>query len=212
MDIQRPSRKKEIRRRRFLIGAGVAALLVLLTMGIYSLEPAVRSVERGSIWFDTVERGEMLRSVRGNGTLVAMEIRWISAQTDGRVERRVVEAGARVTPETVILELSNPELEQSDDRRMVESLEDRPFPSKPPAHRLIGKVLGAQHLDRHFGSLDSVDGFEHITHRTAGHFTDQLVAAGQRGAETDDCGLRRHCVGTYLSSQSRPTDVRCARP
>ena len=112
MDIQRPSRKKEIRRRRLLIGIGVASLLVLLTMGIYSLEPAVRSVERGSLWFDTVKRGEMLRSVRGNGTLVPVEIRWISAQTEGRVERRVVEAGARVTPETVILELSNPELEQ----------------------------------------------------------------------------------------------------
>ncbi|MCP3958096.1 MAG: HlyD family efflux transporter periplasmic adaptor subunit [bacterium] len=112
MDIQRPSRKKEIRRRRLLVGFGVASLLVLLTVGIYSLEPAVRSVERGSLWFDTVKRGEMLRSVRGNGTLIPVEIRWISAQTDGRVERRVVEAGARVTPETVILELSNPELEQ----------------------------------------------------------------------------------------------------
>lgn len=113
MDIQRPSRKKEIRRRRILTGVGVAAGLLVLTLGINSLEPAVRTVERGSIWTDTVERGEMLRAVRGNGTLVPEEIRWISAQTEGRVERRLVEAGADVTPDTVILELSNSELEQS---------------------------------------------------------------------------------------------------
>ena len=113
MDIQRPSRKKELQRRRILTGAGVAAGLVLVTVGINSLEPAVRTVERGSIWTGTVARGEMLRAVRGNGTLVPKEIRWISAQTEGRVEKRVVEAGADVTPETVILVLSNPELEQS---------------------------------------------------------------------------------------------------
>ena len=113
MDIKRPSRKKELRRRRMLLGAGVAAALILITVGIYSLEPAVRSVERGSVWTGFVERGEMLRSVRGNGELVPEEIRWISAQTDGRVDKIVVDPGARVTPETVILELSNPELEQA---------------------------------------------------------------------------------------------------
>ena len=113
MDIQRPSRKKEIQRRKLLTGVGVAAVLVLITIGISKLEPAVRSVERGAIWTDTVERGEMLRAVRGNGTLVPEEIRWVSAQTEGRVERRLVEAGADVTPDTVILVLSNLELEQS---------------------------------------------------------------------------------------------------
>jgi len=113
MDIERPSRKQELRRRRITIGAGVAAALVLITLGIYSLEPAIRSVERGSVWTGIVQRGEMLRSVRGNGELVPEEIRWVSAQTEGRVEKIVVDAGARVTPETVILELSNPELEQA---------------------------------------------------------------------------------------------------
>ncbi len=113
MDIERPSRKREIRRRRLLMGAGIAGALILITAGIYSLEPAVRSVEAGSVWTGVVQRGEMLRSVRGNGTLVPEEIRWVSAQTNGRVEKIVVDAGARVTPETVILELSNPELEQA---------------------------------------------------------------------------------------------------
>ncbi len=113
MDIERPSRKKEIQRRRMLIGAGAVTALVLITYGIYSLEPAVRSVERGSVWTGVVQRGEMLRSVRGNGELVPEEIRWVSAQTEGRVERVIVDAGARVTQDTVILELSNPELEQA---------------------------------------------------------------------------------------------------
>ncbi|MEM7352027.1 MAG: efflux RND transporter periplasmic adaptor subunit [Acidobacteriota bacterium] len=113
MDIQRPSRKKELQRRRMMIGAGVMAALALVTFGISNLEPAVRSVERGSIWSDTVERGEMLRSVRGNGTLVPEEIRWISAQTNGRVERVVIEPGTHVTPDQVILELSNLELQQA---------------------------------------------------------------------------------------------------
>ncbi len=113
MDIQRPSRKKELQRRRMMMGAAGMAALALVTYGISNLEPAVRTVEKDSIWTDTVERGEMLRSVRGNGTLVPEEIRWISAQTEGRVERKVVEAGTLVTPDTVILELSNLELQQS---------------------------------------------------------------------------------------------------
>jgi len=113
MDIQRPTRKKEIQRRRILIGAGAVALLVAITVGIDSLEPAVRSVDSGSVWSGTVQRGEMLRAVRGNGTLVPEEIRWISARTQGRVDRIVVDPGATVTPDTVILELSNPEAEQA---------------------------------------------------------------------------------------------------
>lgn len=113
MDIQRPSRKKELQRRRILMGAGAAALLIAITVGIDSLEPAVRSVERGSVWFGTVQRGEMLRAVRGNGTLVPEEIRWISARTEGRVDTVVVDPGALVTPETVILELSDPQVEQA---------------------------------------------------------------------------------------------------
>lgn len=113
MDIQRPSRKKAIQRRRILTGVGIAVGLLAITLAVNSLDPAIRSVERGSIWTDTVERGEMLRAVRGNGTLVPEEIRWISAQTDGRVERVVVDPGAQITPDTIILELSNPELEQA---------------------------------------------------------------------------------------------------
>jgi HlyD family secretion protein len=70
-------------------------------------------VDRATVWVDAVKRGQMLRQVRGSGTLVPEDIRWISATTQGRVERILLRPGANVTPETVILELSNPDLEQS---------------------------------------------------------------------------------------------------
>lgn len=113
MDIERPSRKKEIRRRRILYGLAGAAGLILITFFVFSLEPAVREVERSSVWIGTVERGEMLRKVRGAGTLVPEEIRWIAAETTGQVERIEIKPGATVTPDSIILELTNPEVEQA---------------------------------------------------------------------------------------------------
>jgi HlyD family secretion protein len=98
------------RKRRIWFGAGAAVLVALVTFGLSRLEPAAPSIEKGTVWMDTVKRGPMLRQVRGSGTLVPEEIRWIPAVTEGRVERRVVLPGTAVKPDTVILELSNPEL------------------------------------------------------------------------------------------------------
>ena len=110
MDIQRADLKQKKRRRQMLLGGlGVAALLAV-GVGVASLEPAAPSVERSSLWLDTVKRGEMLREVRGPGTLVPREIRWIAANTAARVERIVARPGATVEPDTLILELSNPEV------------------------------------------------------------------------------------------------------
>jgi HlyD family secretion protein len=67
-------------------------------------------VDKASLWTDTVKRGEMLREVRGPGVLVPKEIRWIAADTSARVERIIVRPGASVQPDTVIMELSNPEV------------------------------------------------------------------------------------------------------
>jgi HlyD family secretion protein len=114
VDIARSSdviKKKKI--RRALYGTAALVVIILITVGVSRLKPAAPSVERATVWIDTVKRGPMLRQVRGSGTLVPEEIRWISATTQGRVERIVLRAGANVTPGTVILELSNPELEQS---------------------------------------------------------------------------------------------------
>jgi len=104
-------RKKKI--RRALYGAAALVVIVLITVGVSRLKPAAPSVERATVWVDTVKRGPMIRQVRGSGTLVPEEIRWIPATTQGRVERIVLRPGAKVAPGTVILELSNPELQQS---------------------------------------------------------------------------------------------------
>ena len=104
-------RKKKI--RRAVYGALALAVIVLITVGVSRLKPAAPGVERATVWTDTVTRGQMLRQVRGSGTLVPEDIRWIPATTQGRVERILLRPGAPVTPDTVILELSNPDLEQA---------------------------------------------------------------------------------------------------
>jgi HlyD family secretion protein len=110
MDIPRPSQARRRRIQRIAMGAAGLLALGLITLGLSRLKPAPPSVERATVWIDSVKRGEMLRQVRGVGTLVPEEIRWIPATTDGRVERLVLQAGTRVTADSVILELSNPEL------------------------------------------------------------------------------------------------------
>ncbi len=111
MDIARPELKKKKRRRQYIIGAGVAAFLLVAVAGLAALGPAIPSVERSSVLVDQVKRGELLREVRGPGTLVPKEIRWIAAETPAHVERIVIKPGAVVKPDTIILELSNPEVD-----------------------------------------------------------------------------------------------------
>jgi HlyD family secretion protein len=113
MDIQRPDISRKRRTRRIIYGGSALVAVALLTWGFGKLKPAAPSVDRSTVWVDTVKRGPMLRQVRGLGTLVPEEIRWIPAQTDGRVERIVIRPGAIVKPDSVILELSNDELQQS---------------------------------------------------------------------------------------------------
>ncbi|HKU62299.1 MAG TPA: HlyD family efflux transporter periplasmic adaptor subunit [Gemmatimonadales bacterium] len=109
MDIPRaPARRG---RQRLLYG-GLAVLgLALATLGLRSLKPAAPSVDRAAVWIDSVQRGPLLIEVRGPGTLVPERVRWISAVTAGRVEKRLAEPGQEVNPETELLELSNPDVQ-----------------------------------------------------------------------------------------------------
>ncbi len=112
MDIQRPDQTRKRRIQR-IVWAALGVLAVgLITYLISRLKPAAPSVERETVWVDKVQRGPMLRQVRGPGTLVPVDIRWLSASQDGRVERIPALPGVTVTPDTILLELSNPELEQ----------------------------------------------------------------------------------------------------
>lgn len=108
MDI--PREKKPNRKRFIYIGGGVAALVVT-TVGLSRLKPAAPTVEAGTLWMDTVRQGPMVREVRGPGTLVPEQIRWVSAVAPGRVEKKLVLPGARVTAGTILLELSNPDVQ-----------------------------------------------------------------------------------------------------
>ncbi|MEQ1831491.1 MAG: HlyD family efflux transporter periplasmic adaptor subunit [Candidatus Eisenbacteria bacterium] len=107
MDI--PRQKPKSKRTPILIGIGV--LVVAGTVGLSQLRPAAPRIERGTLWIDTVKRGEMLREVRGNGTLVPEDLRIVSALTAGRVDRVLVRPGAKVEIGTVLLEMSNPDVQ-----------------------------------------------------------------------------------------------------
>ncbi len=114
MDILREDIAQKKRRRRILIGVGGVAAILLITLGLSRLKPAAPTVDKSTVWIDTVKRGPMERQVRGPGSLVPETegIRQISSATDARVERLLVQAGAPVQPDTVLLEMSNPELER----------------------------------------------------------------------------------------------------
>jgi multidrug resistance efflux pump len=109
VDVPRP--KKSKRAKWVLIGVG-AAVLLGATVALARLEPAAPGVERATVWTDTVRRGDMLRQVRGPGTLIAEDIRWVPAVVPGRVERKLVLPGTTVTAGTVLAELSNPDVER----------------------------------------------------------------------------------------------------
>src|SRR5918912_895062 len=104
-------RKPRNTRKRNLIIAGISvAALAAITFGLSRLRAAAPVVDRSGLWMDTVKRGPMLREVKGPGTLVPEQIRLITADTAGRVERIPLRPGAQVEPGTVLLELSNPDV------------------------------------------------------------------------------------------------------
>src|SRR4051812_45781274 len=108
MDIERD---KPRRKKPYLVGAGVLALLLLGTVAVTTLRPSVPSLDRGVLTFDTVSVGDMVRDVRAPGTLVPEHVRIIVATTGGRIERLPMKPGQPVHPSTVLVELSNPDLD-----------------------------------------------------------------------------------------------------
>jgi HlyD family secretion protein len=108
LDIAREPVKNKRRLWQVGIGGGV---LLLITLVLSSLKPAAPTIESGTPWVDSVRRGEMVREVRGPGTLVPEHIRYITALASARVERILAQPGMVVTPGTVLLELSNPDVQ-----------------------------------------------------------------------------------------------------
>ena len=112
MDIARPEFRQQKRRRQIIWGSAAAIAFVVAVFFVSRLEPAVPSVSRATVWIDSVREGEMVRQVRGPGKLVPREIRWITAQAGGRVERILVRPGETVEAETLLVEMANPDLVQ----------------------------------------------------------------------------------------------------
>ena len=113
MDVPREGVAAKKRKRRILIISASAVGLILATFALSRLKPAAPSVDRSSVWIDTVKKGPMVRQVRGLGTLIPEDIRWIPANTEGSVEKILIWPGTKVERGDVILELTSPELEQS---------------------------------------------------------------------------------------------------
>lgn len=113
MDISRPDLLKRKRRRQWVLAAAITLALGGLGLLIAGLEPAAPGAARSSLWIDTVKRGTFQREVRGPGVLVPKEIRWIAAESSARVERILVKPGAAVGADTLIIELSNPEVQDA---------------------------------------------------------------------------------------------------
>ncbi len=112
MDKPRPDQTRKKRIKRILYSIIAIGAVTGVTYGLSQLEPAAPRVERATLYPDTVQRGQMVRQVRGIGKLVPEEVRWIPAQSQGLVERILLEPGVLVTPGSIIVELSNPQLEQ----------------------------------------------------------------------------------------------------
>ncbi len=113
MDIARPEAKRKKKIRRTIYIAAAVVLIPLVTYALSKLKPAAPTVDSATVWTDTVKRGPMLREVRGLGTLVPETIRLIPAATDGQVVQRNLLPGTPLKADTVILEMSNPELQQT---------------------------------------------------------------------------------------------------
>lgn len=110
MDIKRTPPSK--RRGWMVYGVPAVLLLGVGTAALARIEPSAPSVDRATLLLDTVRRGDLVRQVRGPGTLVAEDIRWISAITQGRVEEKRVQPGTQVQPGTILVTLSNPDVER----------------------------------------------------------------------------------------------------
>lgn len=113
MDIPRKSAAKKRRVRRILYALAVIVAVTVITVGVSRLRPAAPSVDAATMLSDTVKRGPMLRQVHGMGTLVPEEIRYVPAISVGRVEKRLAQPGAQVQASTLLLELSNPQIQQA---------------------------------------------------------------------------------------------------
>jgi HlyD family secretion protein len=210
MDIARPSNVKK-KRIRNAIYAGVGLLaVVLVSVGLSRLKPAAPTVERAVVWPDTVKRGPMVRQVRGLGTLTPEDIRWIPATTQGRVEKIILRPGTSVKAHDVILELSNPTLEQQlkDAELKLQAAEAALSNTKVQlANDLLQTRSGAAQVEADFNKAKMQ---YQMNQQLA---KDQLVSTlvlEQSKVDTDQLGVRNQIAKDQLASKTESTRAQLA--
>ncbi len=217
VDIARPDIARAKKVRRILYSTAFAVVLIMVTVGVSRLEPAAPRVDRDTVFMDTVQRGEMLRQVRGTGTLVPEQIRWISALTNSTVEKILLRPGVDVEPETVIVELSNPQLEQSAIEAEL-SLKAARARYKSRVVALDQQLLSQQALVATSESAASLAEYEAELEQEL--FTDQLVSElslrqkqsraeqlrTQNGIEQQRLEIQTHVMETELAAEQADVD------
>lgn len=113
MDIALPNAARNRKRKRVIYTASILLVLAGTTLGLSRLKPAAPTIERAQVWLDTVKRGDMVRQVRGTGSLVPEQALWIPAVCPGRVQNILVLPGSAVKADTILVELNNPDVEQA---------------------------------------------------------------------------------------------------
>jgi HlyD family secretion protein len=181
LDIVRPDVKRKKRIRRIIYIVAILILLPLVTYGLSRLKPAPPSVDGSVIYSDTVKRGEMLLQVRGLGTLVPETITIIPAITEGRVVQRLILPGAPVKPNSVIMILTNPQLEQQ--------LQSAQFQLKSAQAALI--------------QLKATVGNSLMALRSTAASVRSNYLTAQMQAEADETGYQQNVVAKVIADKSR---------
>jgi len=178
-------------KRKKYLPAGIAlAAIVLTTFGLSRLKPAAPAVDGATIWMDTVEQGLMLIRVSGPGNLVPEQIRWIPAEVQGRVERKLVQPGTDVTASTILVELSNPDvqLELLESERQLSAAQQElvMLRSNLQTQRLNQESLIAQLRSQDLEAKRNVEDLEELARKGEGYVSDsELQTARERADEFD---------------------------
>jgi HlyD family secretion protein len=181
VDVALPGQSKRKRIRRIIIGILGLVVVSFATVALVRLKPADPLVDKATVWIDTVKRGTMLRDVRGQGTLVSEDLRWIPAVTTGRVERILLRAGTAVRRDSTILQLSNPSLEQE----------------------LEEARLKVQAAESSFASLSVQLDDGELQQRSSAAAIEADFTKGSLQAEVNEQLAARHLLSDLLLKQSR---------
>jgi len=178
-------------KRKKYLPAGIAlAAIVLTTFGLSRLKPAAPSVDGATIWMDTVEQGLMLIRVSGPGNLVPEQIRWIPAEVQGRVERKLVQPGTEVTAKTILVELSNPDvqLELLESERQLSAAQQQlvTLRSNLQTQRLNQESTIAQVRAQYLEAKRNAAALEQLAKKGEGYVSEtELQTARERGEELE---------------------------